>query len=123
MTERGRIACDTVVLAGGAWSRLFCGNHGIRLPQLKVLSSVMRTERFGRAGDLGERFGFGFRKRLDGGYNVAGWSGNVLESARHDAFLLPDFLPTLRQQWRNHAAAHRGQVHRGMAGAAQLVDG
>ena len=28
VTERGRIACDAVVLAGGAWSRLFCGNLG-----------------------------------------------------------------------------------------------
>src|SRR6266436_915391 len=25
ITEKGRIACDTIVLAGGAWSRLFCG--------------------------------------------------------------------------------------------------
>ena len=44
VTEKGRIACDAVVLAGGAWSRLFCGNLGIDLPQLKVLDSVMRTE-------------------------------------------------------------------------------
>ena len=44
VTEKGRIACDAVVLAGGAWSRLFCGNAGIDLPQLKVLGSVMRTE-------------------------------------------------------------------------------
>src|SRR5260221_4782428 len=29
VTERSRIACDSVVLAGGAWSRLFCGNLGI----------------------------------------------------------------------------------------------
>ena len=35
VTERGRIACDAVVLAGGAWSRLFCGNAGIDLPQLR----------------------------------------------------------------------------------------
>src|SRR3954454_5470158 len=26
VTERGRIGVDTVVVAGGAWSRLFCGN-------------------------------------------------------------------------------------------------
>src|SRR5580704_4826788 len=45
VTEKGRIACQSVVLAGGAWSRLFCGNLGIELPQLKVLGSVMRTER------------------------------------------------------------------------------
>src|SRR5260370_42372865 len=43
ITERGRIACDAVILAGGAWSSLFCASLGIRLPQLKVLSSVLRT--------------------------------------------------------------------------------
>lgn len=39
VTERGPIACNTVVLAGGAWSRLFSGNMGIALPQLRVLRS------------------------------------------------------------------------------------
>src|SRR5207253_52840 len=29
VTEKGRIACDTVVRAGGAWFRLFCGNLGV----------------------------------------------------------------------------------------------
>ena len=43
VTEKGRIACDAVVLAGGAWSRLFAGNAGLDLPQLKVLGSVFRT--------------------------------------------------------------------------------
>ncbi|HCE71381.1 MAG TPA: D-amino-acid oxidase, partial [Ruegeria sp.] len=27
-TERGRVACSRVILAGGAWSRLFAGNAG-----------------------------------------------------------------------------------------------
>src|SRR5271165_2371429 len=44
ITEKGRVACDRVVLAGGAWCRLFCGNLGVELPQLKVLATVMRTE-------------------------------------------------------------------------------
>jgi glycine/D-amino acid oxidase-like deaminating enzyme len=26
MTEQGRVVCDNVVLAGGAWSRLFAAN-------------------------------------------------------------------------------------------------
>ena len=43
VTEKGVIACGSVVLAGGAWSRLFCRNLGIALPQLKVRGSVMRT--------------------------------------------------------------------------------
>lgn len=44
VTEKGPIACSAVVLAGGAWSNLFCGNLGIDLPQLGVVSHVLRTE-------------------------------------------------------------------------------
>src|SRR3984957_13870693 len=78
VTERGRIACDTVVLAGGVWSRLFCGNLDLRLPQLKVMSSVMRTEKMDAGLETScSGFGFGGRKRLDGGYNAASWSGNA----------------------------------------------
>ncbi|PMW45569.1 D-amino-acid oxidase, partial [Pseudomonas sp. GW460-11-11-14-LB11] len=40
VTERGTIGCSAVVLAGGAWSNLFCGLYGIDLPQLKVLNTV-----------------------------------------------------------------------------------
>ena len=43
VTEKGRIRTSSVVLAGGAWSSLFVGNLGIRLPQLTVINSVMRT--------------------------------------------------------------------------------
>jgi glycine/D-amino acid oxidase-like deaminating enzyme len=101
VTEKGRIACDSVVLAGGAWSRLFCGNNGIRLPQLKILSSVMRTEPMtGGPETSASGEGFGFRKRLDGGYNVGGWSANIFDLTT-DAFnLLPDFLSTIKQNWR-----------------------
>lgn len=42
ITEKGPITCPTVVLAGGAWSRLFAGNMGLDLPQLKVLGTVAR---------------------------------------------------------------------------------
>lgn len=34
ITERGAIACQSVVLAGGVWSSLFCRPLGLRLPQL-----------------------------------------------------------------------------------------
>lgn len=102
VTEKGRIDCDAVVLAGGAWSRLFCGNNGIRLPQLKVLSSVMRTEPLAGGPETsasGE--GFGFRKRLDGGYNVGGWSANVIDLTTDLVKLLPDFLPAAKMNWHN----------------------
>jgi glycine/D-amino acid oxidase-like deaminating enzyme len=102
VTERGRIACDSVVLAGGAWSRLFCGNLDLRLPQLKVLSSVMRTEPFDAGLETScSGFGFGVRKRLDGGYNVASWNGNVADIVPDTFRFFSDFLPSLRLQWSN----------------------
>ena len=33
VTEHGEIACETVVLAGGVWSRTFLENLGLSLPQ------------------------------------------------------------------------------------------
>jgi len=102
VTEQGRIACDSVVLAGGVWSRLFCGNLDLRLPQLKVMSSVMRTEPFDAGLETScSGFGFGVRKRLDGGYNVASWSGNVVDIVPDTLRLAPDFMPALRMQWSN----------------------
>jgi len=100
VTERGRIACESVVLAGGAWSRLFCGTLGLDLPQLKVLGSVMRTEPLegGPEVALGAS-NFAFRKRLDGGYTVAQRGATVAEIVPDSFRLFFDFLPALRQQW------------------------
>src|SRR5699024_978718 len=44
VTERGEIRCQSVILAGGSWSRLFAGNLGIHLPQLKILGTAARLE-------------------------------------------------------------------------------
>lgn len=74
VTERGRIRCQAVVLAGGAWSRLFAGSLGIELPQLKMLSSVMRTAPLpaGEAAPETAALGHGFalRRRDDGGFTL-----------------------------------------------------
>ncbi len=92
VTERGRIACSSVVLAGGAWSRLFCGPLGIDLPQLKVLGSVMRTEPIDGAPDLAtDASDFAFRKRLDGGYTVARRGISIADIVPDSFRLLPDF--------------------------------
>lgn len=102
VTEKGRIACDSVVLAGGVWSRLFCGTLNLRLPQLKVMSSVMRTEPFNAGLETScSGFGFGVRKRLDGGYNVASWSGNLHEIVPDTFNFFSEFVPSLKLQWRN----------------------
>ena len=102
VTEQGRIACDTVVLAGGVWSRLFCGNLDLRLPQLKVMSSVMRTEKLDNGPETScSGAGFGLRKRLDGGYNVASWSANVVDIVPDTFRFFLDYLPALRLQRRS----------------------
>jgi glycine/D-amino acid oxidase-like deaminating enzyme len=84
VTERGTIDCNAAVLAGGAWSRLFCGNMGIDFPQLKILGSVMRTEPLNGPPELAVAGpDFAFRKRKDGGYTVA-------RRNKYEAFIVPD---------------------------------
>jgi glycine/D-amino acid oxidase-like deaminating enzyme len=100
VTEKGRIACQSIVLAGGAWSRLFCGNLGIDLPQLKVLGSVMRTEPFEGGPEISATGGlYGYRKRMDGGYTVATLGVRTIDLVPDSFRLLPEYLPTVRMHW------------------------
>ncbi|WP_126975784.1 NAD(P)/FAD-dependent oxidoreductase [Frigidibacter oleivorans] len=90
VTERGRIACDRVVVAGGAWSSLFLRAHGVAIPQLSVRSSVAVTEPLpevfagGAAGS-----GFAFRRREDGRYTLA-------PGSFHEFYIGPDAFRALR---------------------------
>jgi glycine/D-amino acid oxidase-like deaminating enzyme len=95
VTERGRISCQSVVLAGGAWSRLFAGNAGLDLPQLKVLGSVFRTKPLNGPEITAAGSVFAFRKRLDGGYSIARRNANTAEITPDHFRLLSDFLPRL----------------------------
>ncbi|HZK89356.1 MAG TPA: FAD-binding oxidoreductase [Stellaceae bacterium] len=101
ITEKGRIACQSVVLAGGAWSRLFCGNLGVELPQLKVLGSVMRTEKLDGGPEISASGGlFGYRKRMDGGYTVSTLGVRTIDLAPDTFRLALDYLPAARVHWR-----------------------
>jgi len=101
VTEKGRIACQSVVLAGGAWSRLFCGNLGVALPQLKVLGSVMRTEKLDGGPEISASGGlFGYRKRTDGGYTVATLGVRTIDIVPDSFRLLPQYLPATRLHWK-----------------------
>ena len=100
VTEKGRIGCDAVVLAGGAWSRLFCGNAGIDLPQLRVLGSVFRTAPLSGGPEITAGGSvFAFRKRLDGGYTIARRNANVADITPDSFRLLLRYLPTLKQNY------------------------
>ena len=99
VTESGRIAANAVVLAGGAWSRLFCGNAGIDLPQLKVLGSVIRTHPIESGPDqsaAGDHYAF--RRRADGGYNVAHGGRSTVDVVPDSFRLFSAFLPALRSE-------------------------
>lgn len=102
VTERGRVACDRVVLAGGAWSRLFAGNAGVALPQLKVLSSVLRTTPVegGPEVAIGAK-GFAIRRRADGGYSVASSDESIVDIVPDSFRLARAFLPALSAEWRS----------------------
>ncbi len=102
MTERGRVACSAVVVAGGAWSRLFLGNAGVALPQLKVLNSVLRTSAVQDGPEVALWSGnFSLRKRLDGGYTIANGTENLVDIVPDTLRLGLKFLPSYLQEWRS----------------------
>ncbi len=115
--KRGGSPALSVVLAGGAWSRLFCGNLGIELPQLKVLASVMRTEPLAGGPEISASGGlFGFRKRMDGGYTVATLGVRTI-----------DLVPDNFRLFRPNICRRRGCIGRncdsGSAGAGSRSGG
>ncbi len=102
VTERGPIACQAVVLAGGAWSSLFSGRFGIDLPQLKVMNSVLRTKPLeGGPEQTVWAKDFAIRKRQDGGYTVASGYDNIVDIVPASFRYAKDFLPALRSEWKS----------------------
>lgn len=99
ITENGPIRANNVVLATGAWTRLFCGNIGVEFPQLKVFGSVMRTGPVRGAPPVAVAGSdFAFRKRLDGGYTIAQKNANVAQIVPDSFRLLPKFLPAFKSE-------------------------
>lgn len=97
VTEKGAVACGAVVLAGGAWSRLFCRSLGLTLPQLWVRASVLRTSPVeGPETSTWASDGFAFRKRLDGGYTVAHGGLNDIDLGPANFRFFRQFWPALK---------------------------
>ncbi len=100
-TETGRIRCEQVVIAAGAWSSLFLQRHNISIPQLSVRSTASATGPMEKVfdGNAADET-LAFRRREDGGYNIS-------ISNFHDLFLGPDafkhffkWLPVATEHWR-----------------------
>ncbi len=99
ITEKGRIETSAIVLAGGAWSRLFCKGLGIRLPQLKVRNSVLRTSAVNRGPDgAGATATYAYRKRLDGGYTIASGGINMHALVPDSFAFFRDFQPARKAE-------------------------
>ena len=100
VTENGPIGCASVIVAGGAWSRLFLGNLGVEFPQLKILGSAARIAAVPDAPAMpvgGDDFAF--RRRIDGGFTVALRNTNIAPLVPDSLRLFADFLPALKRHW------------------------
>ena len=101
VAERGRVACSSVVLAGGVWSRLFAGNMGIDFPQLKVIGTVARVSGVNGVSDMPVGAGnFAYRKRLDGDYSIALRNANIAPILPDHFRLMFEYLPSFFATWR-----------------------
>ncbi|WP_421565976.1 NAD(P)/FAD-dependent oxidoreductase [Ochrobactrum sp. EDr1-4] len=102
LTEKGRVACEAIVVAGGAWSRLIISSFDAHLPQLKVRSSVFRTSPIESGVEPAIAFSdFALRKRLDGGYTVASLGGSIADIVPDSFRFFRDFLPSLSTEWKS----------------------
>ena len=102
LTEKGRLRCEAVVVAGGAWSRLIVSEFNAHLPQLKVRSSVFRTAALDAGVEPAIAFSdFALRKRLDGGYTVASLGGSIADIVPDSFRFFRDFIPSLSSEWRS----------------------
>ena len=97
-TELGAVSVGKVVCAAGAWSSLFMGNMGVRLPQLTVRGCVARTkavDNFYNGNAVSSKIAF--RRRQDGGYTIA--LGDEFDHTLvPDSFrYLPKFFPLFKE--------------------------
>ena len=75
-------------------------DEGVKLPQLKLLASVMRSAPVeGAPAGAAGADDFAFRKRLDDGYTIARRNANVAEITPESFRLFFDFLPAVIAQW------------------------
>ena len=113
ITEKGRVACGSVVQAGGVWASLFCKSLGFApaAAQGAGLGAAHRTDRTKAQAPAAWGPGLSLRKRLDGGYTVS--HGSVIADIVPDSFrYFSEFLPLSEDGMGRHLAARRTQLLR-----------
>jgi len=97
ITERGRIAADRVLCAGGAWASMFCRRHGIDLPQAGIRSTVFATTPGPEVTPGGlVTPDFTISRRLDGSYIVAAQNRGQMEVTPQGIRYARQFWPTFK---------------------------
>lgn len=100
VTEKGPIACKTVVLAGGAWSGLMLRHLGLDLPQLMVKASVQRTSPAPLITESAVKSaGAAIRRRADGGYTIARTGATTFQITPAAFRHFKPFLPALKREF------------------------
>jgi glycine/D-amino acid oxidase-like deaminating enzyme len=97
ITERGRIAADAVLCAGGAWASMFCRRHGVDFPQAGVRSTVFATTPGPEVAPGGGGLvtpDLILTRRPDGSYIVAAQNRGTLEVTPQGLRYARAFLPT-----------------------------
>ena len=93
-TEKGYISTSQAVSAVNTWTRIFCGHHGIDVPQLYVVMSMGRVDDFqGSPAGCGGKGAFAWRKQVDGGYSLGLITGMSAPISRDALTLFKKFLP------------------------------
>ena len=102
VTERGTIRTSAVLLAGGAWSSLFCRRHGVDLPVGLVNATAARTTAAPDITDgaLGTT-DYCIRRRLDGGFTLALRGRGTVE-------LTPDLMRYALAFWPTYLQRRKG---------------
>ncbi|WP_116134089.1 FAD-binding oxidoreductase [Tropicimonas sp. IMCC34043] len=98
VTEKGEIACDQVILAGGLWSRRFLGNMGLSLPTLPLNCNVVQTAPMEGPTEIAVGGpDFSFCRRIDGRYTICQRGAMDSTLVLDHALLGLRYLPTLRE--------------------------
>ncbi|MFI5032037.1 MAG: NAD(P)/FAD-dependent oxidoreductase [Reyranellales bacterium] len=99
ITEKGVIRTQAVLLAGGAWSGLFCRRHNLRLPQAGVKSTSFSTQAAPEVVTGGLSMpDVTIRRRLDGGYSVGLGGRGLVELSPQGLMYARDFWPTFKKR-------------------------
>lgn len=118
VTEKSIVRAHSVLLAGGAWSSLFCRRHGIDLPIGLVNLTTCRTTPGPEitSGALGTD-SYCICRRLDGGFTLALAGRGTVE-------LSPDLVRYARAFWPTYKRRRRGlKVSLGRTFFNQIIRG